>query len=139
MGVLSDLYLAEPKRAKDYDESQECAEDDRAQYKGITPLELSTLLAIIRGKDRNVAMMNEFPEIMIVNEGERVIFEIPHSAMTCFAALPESEFQVAAEAWSKTDELRCSAEDVRPVIEDIVRLSKRGQETNRLLFLWICI
>jgi hypothetical protein len=139
MSVLTDLYLAEPKHAKDYDVGQKCPEVDRAQYKGITTLELSTLWAIIQKKEWDVAMMDEFPQIMIVDGGQRLIFEIPHSAMECFALLPDSGIGGAADAWSKTDELGCEADDIRPVIEEIVRLSKSGRETKRSLYLWICV
>ena len=139
MSVLTDFYLADPAQAKDYDVDQQCLEVDRAQYKGMTPLELSTLSAIIQKKEWDVAMMDEFPEVLIVDGGERLIYEIPSVAIERFAILSEDEIGSAAAAWSKTEELACEAEDIQPVIEEIVRLSKRGLETKRSLYLWICV
>ena len=139
MSVLTDFYLAEPSRAKDYDVDQQCLEIDRAQYKGMTPLELSTLSAIIQKKEWDAAMMDEFPEVLIVDGGERLIYEIPSATIERFAILSEDEISSAAVAWSKTEELACEAEDIQPVIEEIVRLSKRALETERSLYLWICV
>ena len=139
MSVLSDLYLAEPRHAKAYDFNQKCPEIDRAQYKGMTPLELSTLWAITLKKEWDVAMMDEFPEILVVDGGQRLIYQVPAAAVEHFATLPESEIASAAVAWAQSEELACEAGDVQPVIEAIVRLSKRGLETNRQLYLWICV
>ncbi len=105
MGVLTDFYLADPATAKDYNDDQTCLEIDRAQYKGITPLELSTLAAIIRNKQWDVSMMREFPNILVVDGGERLIYEISGTAVQLFAGLSEMQISEAAAAWSKTDEL----------------------------------
>jgi hypothetical protein len=139
MSVLTDFYLADPQYAKDYDDDQQCAEIDRAQYKGITPLEVSKLLAIVQTKAWAISMMDEFPQVLIVDGGERLIFEIPKPIMERFAALTAAEICSATAAWAKTEELACEAEDVQPVVEEIVRLSKRGLETKRSLYLWICV
>src|SRR4051812_14725344 len=105
MSVLSDFYLAEPQHAKNYDVDQKCPEIDRAQYKGMTPLELSTLLAITQKKAWDLAMMDEFPEVLIVDGGQRLIYQVPTAAVERFASLSESEIGTAAAAWSQTEEL----------------------------------
>jgi hypothetical protein len=139
MSVLSDFYLAEAQQAKNYDVNQQCDEIDRAQYRGMTPLELSTLWAITQKKEWDVAMMDQFPEVLIVDGGQRLIYQVPGAAVKRFASLSEAEVGAAAGAWSQTEELACEAADVQPVVEEIVRLSKRGLETNRNLYLWICV
>jgi hypothetical protein len=139
MSVLSDFYLAEAQHAKSYDVNQQCAEIDRAQCKGMTPFELSLLWAITQKEEWDVAMMDQFPEVLIVDGGQRLIFQVPGAAVEDFARLAEAEIGPAAAAWSQTEELACEAGDVQPVIEEIVRLSRRGLETNRNLYLWICV
>ena len=139
MSVLSDFYLADPQHSKDYNIDQKCPEIDRAQYKGMTPLELSMLWAITEKKEWDVAMMDEFPEVLIVDGGERLIFQVPMEAVQRFASLSETEVGTAAAAWSQTEELACEPNDIQPVIEEIVRLSKRGLETKRNLYLWVCV
>jgi len=139
MSVLSDFYLAEPQHAKSYDVDQKCPEIDRAQYKGMTPLELSMLWAITQQKEWDVAMMDEFPEILVVDGGQRLTYQVPQAAVERFASLSGPEISTAAAAWSQTEELSCEPGDVQPVIEEIVRLSKRGLEMNRSLYLWICV
>ncbi len=139
MSALSDFYLADPQHAKDYDVDQKCPDIDRAQYKGMTPLELSILWAITQKKEWADSMMDEFSEILVVDGGQRLIYQVPTAAVEHFATLTGGEIASAAVAWAQTEELSCDPGDVQPVIEEIVRLSKRGLETNRKLYLWISV
>ena len=50
MSVLSDIYISRNSEAVKYDTTPDSFAE-RAQYKGMTPLELSTLWAIMRGAE----------------------------------------------------------------------------------------
>jgi hypothetical protein len=105
----------------------------------MTPLELSMLWAITQKREWDAAMMKDFPQVLVVDRGQRLIYQFPKTAVERFASLSASEVGASATAWSQTEELACEAGDVQPVIEEIVRLSKRSLETNRNLYLWICV
>ena len=138
MSFISDLYIAEPAHATSYDIDQNYPKVDCAQFKGLTSLELSTLWAITLKQEWDEAMMDTFPEVLVVDGGQRLIYQFPTAAVEHFAKMSGSEIGSAAAAWSQTEELACAAGDVQPVIEEIVRLSKRAVETKRNLYLWIC-
>jgi hypothetical protein len=139
MGLLADFYIAAKEDAAAYDEDQSCAEDDRVQTKRITPLELSTLAAILEGKQWDIDMMDQFEQVLVVDGGERVIHQVPPALVERLAALSPEDVARAAERWSATEELSCAPEDVRPVIEDLARLAVRTRATSRQLFLWNCV
>jgi hypothetical protein len=139
MSVISDFYVTETDRASDYDVDQKCHPDDRVQYSNITSLELSILWAIIQGQEWDVKMMKDFPAILVIDDGERVIQEFSQSVIERLAVLSQDEIATAAEAWAQTEEIRSSKEDILPVVTDLVRLAKRAQASNRHLFLWNCV
>src|SRR6266571_1371780 len=60
MSLLADIYISRDDEAVRYDTTPDQFAD-RAQYKGITPLELSMFWAIVRGVEWDVASMDEFP------------------------------------------------------------------------------
>jgi hypothetical protein len=97
------------------------------------------LWAITQKKEWDDGMMDAFAEVLIVDGGQRLIYQVPTAAVERFAGLSKTEIDAAAAAWSQTEELACDPEDVRPVIQQLARLSKRGLETNRNLYLWICV
>jgi len=139
MSILSDFYLSDAARAKDYDTDQQCAENDRARFQGVTPLEISTLWAIVEKKEWDVAMMDDFVEILSVGGGQRLIYEFPHPVVERMAGLTAVDIGTSAEAWAQTDELGCDSAEIQPVIEELVRLSQRARVTNRNLYLWVCV
>ena len=139
MGLIADFYIATEADAPSYDASQSLPAVDRAEYTGITPLELSTLLAICQGRDWDVDMMDEFECVLERNGGERLIHRIPAALTSVLAAADQAVLRAATAAWAKTDELDCSPADVQPIVDDLVRLSRRAIETGKSLYLWNCL
>lgn len=138
MSLLADIYISPDDEAVKYDTTPDQFAD-RAQYKGFTPLELSMLWSIMRGVEWDVAMMDEFPCLLQIDGGERLIHRLPSAMVTELAALSPDRVASVTAAWAATEELSCSPEDIRPVVDDLVRLARRATETSRSLHLWNCV
>jgi hypothetical protein len=138
MSVLADIYISRDDEAIRYDTTPDQFAD-RARYKGFTPLELSILWSIMRGIEWDVAMMDDFPFLLQIDGGERLIHRLPSAMVTELADLSRDRVASITSAWAATEELSCSPEDIRPVVEDLVRLARRATETSRSVHLWNCV
>jgi hypothetical protein len=139
MAVLAELFISTPAQAAEYDETQSVADEDGAQFTSFTGLELSTLQAIIEGREWDVSMLDSFRTVLEQDGGERMICELPTAFLERLASLDDEAITTAAEAWAKTDEMVCSADDVRPIIEELRRLAQRARSSGRGVFLWNCV
>lgn len=138
MGLLAEIYLSRDDEAVRYDTAPaEFA--DRALYTGLTPLELSTLWALIQGVEWEVDSLDEFPCLLQIDGGERLIHRLPAKMMTELAALSPERVEALLPAWAATEELRCSPEDVRHVVDGLVRLARKAGETGQSVHLWNCV
>ena len=138
MSVLADIYLSRDDEAVKYDTAPDQF-TQRAQYKRMTPLELSTLWSIIRGIEWDDAAMDEFPCLLQIDGGERLIHKFPAAMVAALAKLTPEQAAVATAAWAATEELNCSPADIRPVVDDMVRLAGQAIQTGNSMFLWNCV
>jgi hypothetical protein len=139
MGVLAELYVAnDDQQALQYDASPDVFAD-RRPYRSFTALELSTLWSIMQGAEWDVALMDEFPALLVVNGGERLIHRLPKPMMEALAKMTLEEIQTSSEAWASTEELRCKPSDVQPIIEGLIQLSRKASATGKAVYLWICV
>jgi hypothetical protein len=140
MAVLADLFISTPTEAAEYDKTQTVANnEDRAEFTSFTDLELSTLQAIIEGREWDVDMLDSYNTILEQDDGERRICELPKEFLERLASLDDKAITTASEAWAKTEELSCSPNDVRPIIEELRRLSQRACNSGRNVYLWNCV
>src|SRR4051812_32768907 len=116
MGVLADIYISRNEDAIKYDAAPHQF-PDRAEYKHLTPHELSILWSIIRGIEWEFAMIDEFPCLLQVNRGERLIHRIPGPMASELASLSPDRIASITSAWAATEELSCSPEDIKPVVD----------------------
>jgi hypothetical protein len=135
MRVLADIYIARDDEAVLYDRTPDIFAD-RAECKGITPLELSMLWAIMRGIEWDVALMNEFPCILQQDGGQRFIHRLPAAMGTELAQLAPDPISVLAPKWAAIEELGWPPDAIRPVIGDLVSLARRAGESGRSVYLW---
>jgi hypothetical protein len=139
MGLLADIYVSrDDEEATRYD-SEPSTFKDREQYRGFTVLELSTLWAKIKGIEWDVSSLREFPAVLVQDGGERLIHRLPMALTAQLARLTPEQISIAADQWAATDELRCAAADVQPIIEGLVRLAKAASETDRKIYFWNCV
>ena len=138
MSVLADIYISREEEALKYD-SVPTQFEERAQYKGLTPLELSMLWSIMRGVAWDVAAMDGFPCLLQIAGGERLIHKFPADMVAELARLSPERATAVTAAWAASEELGCSPEDIRPTVDDMVRLAGRAIESNQGMFLWNCV
>lgn len=140
MSVLAHLYVSTPDKALEYDESQEAPENERAELKGLTYIEFSTLWAIIEGKDWEEDHMDSFEILLEKDHGERMIFRCPDAFVTLAAGMDDAAVTEAAEEWAETDELEdWEPEDLTEVIEELRRVANVSKTSKRGLYLWNCV
>jgi hypothetical protein len=139
MSLLAELYLSRgDQEAIKYD-TEPGTFKDREQYSSFTELELSTLLAGIRGIEWDVNLVDEFPSVLLEDGGERTIHRVPTAMTAALAGLTPEQISTAATKWAATDELACEPSNVQPIIEGLVRLAKNASETGRNIYLWNCV
>lgn len=139
MGLLSDIYVSSHEHAADYRGSTPFPEQDRAQYKGITTLELTTLWALLDKKEWNVDLLETFEEVLYESDGEVTIHKVPEAFVTRLSKLSQSEIAAVSRLWAETEELQWKTEEAAEVIDALVKLSARAIETGKQLYIWNCI
>lgn len=136
MGVSAELYVSgNDQEAAQYDLHPESFPDCE-RYRGFTDLELSTLWAKLRGTPWDVALMDEFPNILLVDGGERSIHRLPSAMVIDVANLTPTQISSLSAQWAATDELRCRPEDVQPIIEGLVRLAQKAVHDRRNIYFY---
>jgi len=138
MSLFADIYLSQDSDAVKYDTEPEKF-TDRTECTGFSPLELSVLWSIMGGVEWDVAMMDEFPCLLQVDGGERFIHRLPAAMVSELAALSPDQVDSATSAWAATEEMACDPEDIRSVVDELVRLSQRAGATSQSVYLWNCV
>lgn len=137
-GCLADFYVATAEDAAAYDDSTEKFTES-AQYKRVSPLELSMLWAIMRGVDWDVSLMDEFSCVFQKDDGERLIHKLPAAMLVDLAELSDERTSVLAPKWAAVEELRWPSIAAYEVISDLAKLARRAIESDRGVFLWNCV
>jgi hypothetical protein len=137
MGVLCDFFISENGQAASYDGSKGWPADDRAEWKGMTTLELTTLWAIVEDRNWEVERLDAFENILTANGGHQLTERIPDDLVHALSSLQPSALDSIAERWVETEELSdWSSSEGREVLDSLVRLSRRAVETQRNLYIW---
>jgi hypothetical protein len=132
MSVLADFYVSSPDQAASYDKEQKADQNLVASYKNITPLEITTLWAIVENREWDVALLDRFTNIPLVDSGERLIHELPNELFETLFTIPPDEMDDIANRY-------CRGEDVKPIITDLVLLARIAQTQNKKIYLWNCV
>jgi hypothetical protein len=135
MSVLSDIYISLENEAVKYDAAPNSF-TERVQCKGMTPLELSTLWAIMRGVEWDAALMDDFACLLETNGGERLVHSFPGEMVTALGQLSSDRIRDVSSKWATTEEMASSPEDIQPVVEEMVRLARSASASRRGLYIW---
>jgi hypothetical protein len=138
MGLLADIYVSTDAEAVNYDTKPDQFEQ-RAQYKGFTPLELSILWSIMRGIEWDVASMDEFPCLLERDGGERLIHRLPAQMVAELSRLTPEQIAAVSPQWAAIEELGWPPDEGQMVVEDLVRLARQAVESSRGVYLWNCV
>jgi hypothetical protein len=139
MGVLADFFVATEPEAEHYDNSSVFPDSHRAQYKGFTEIELSTLYMIAQGLVVDDETVYEFRTITDIDDGERVTTEVLPDLVARLAVASDDALGSWAALWSETAELQCGPGELLPVLEDLRRLSRTAASESKGLYLWNCV
>lgn len=139
MAVLEDIYISPDEDAAKYDANPKSTALERLQCKGITPLELSTLWAILRGITWEVESMDEFQCVLEKNGGALLIHRLPPALIADLAKLEVDHIATAASKWASTDEMGWAPNDARKLIADLVRLAQEAIRRSQGVYLWNCL
>lgn len=135
MSLLAAIFVSSDEDAATYDSTPERF-GERGEYKDFTPLELSTLWSIMRGTEWDGDMMDEFACLLEIDGGERLVHSLPPAMVSELAALPPDRVASVTSAWASTEEMDCNPEDIRPIVDDLIRLARIARESSRGVYLW---
>jgi len=140
MGILSDFFIADSSPVPKYEGGENFAAVDKCQFKGITPLQSGQFLAVLRGEQYQVGMINEF-KLVTPEDAEDWTTSVPQDFVSALAKLQPSEIPSLAGrfAAATSEELGWSAEDFVPVVRDLAALARRAIEKQQTMFLWNCV
>jgi len=139
MGLLAEIYIAsDDQEALRYDVTPDVFRD-RKQYKNFTVLELSTLWAIMQGTAWSVGVLNEFPTLLVVGGGERLVHRLPQGMKEALARMQQEEVLACSVKWGATAEMRRHPRDDQPIIEGLVQLCREAAANNKGVYLWNCV
>jgi hypothetical protein len=141
MGLLCDLFVNSREEALAYESTTPLDRNARvkrfspAEFKGLTSLEFGMLWAILANQVWD-AGKHTLLDVAFGEGGESWLHQFPNEYVALLSRLDSNAINTAAQVWSKTEELSCSADDVRPVVEALVRLSQQSILQNNGLYMW---
>jgi hypothetical protein len=139
VSLLADAYTSrDDADAVRYD-TEPAKFGDREQFKSITILEISTLWSLMRGIEWDVNLLDQFPCVLEIHNGERLIHRLPQEMAANLACLTPDEVLAVASKWAVTEELACEPGDVQPIIDGSVRLAKKSSATGQRIYFWNCV
>ncbi|MEQ1824199.1 MAG: hypothetical protein ABL949_16955 [Fimbriimonadaceae bacterium] len=134
MSLIATFFLASPADAVRYATAPEDF-PEAVDYGGFTALELSTLWAIIRGTDWTNDLLDEF-DCLYHEADMTMIHQIPSDMNRMLVTLAPDQIREANALWADTEEMDCSPDAIRPILDDLVRLAGLALESGQQVFLF---
>ena len=140
MGIIADFVVAKHEDALRYatvqGERQLLRNQfEQAEYKNFTSLHLEVFWAILR-KEKWEPRQHHLEHVSHKEGGEEWLFRFPDNFVSLLATLDGKAVKQAAADWANSEEMRTNAEELEPILQDIVRLASIAQESHRGLYLW---
>lgn len=141
MSILADFFMSTPEQAIQYASSIEAHKALKStlqpfESSGLTPLELGTLWAILDGTEYD-SKKHAFEDVRWGEGNESWLFRFPDMFIVLLAGIDQRALDSACEAWSQTEELQCSPQDVQPVLAALQDLAGRQTRAEgQSLYLW---
>jgi len=138
MSLIAELFLARNDGEAARYETAANAFADREQFGGIMTLTLSTLWAILENKTWEDRFLDDFVNVVEKDGGLPTIDRLPPAFVEGLAGLTPDRIREVAEEWAATEEMMCDGEDLRPVIEGLVRISRLAKTKGQNVYLYNC-
>lgn len=141
MGVETDYIAGTDEQIDEIWASLNPAGDFSGVYgKGSDPVSLSMLHCCIAGKDFDLSIMDQFEPIRMLNDGERILLEVPHDIRASIDSIKDENVTEIVSRWAETEEYELTgwADDV--ATEFLSALSAYSRDNaSKKLFMWICV
>jgi hypothetical protein len=138
MGVLADFFTGTDSTAPRYTEhSGEFP--DRVEAKRLTPLEVSTLWALLADREWSEDLMDEFEAVVYEDDGELMIHRFPVALVDSLAQADEEAIAKVGAAWAKTEELDWPPAEGSQLLEELATLCKTAKKDSLSVYLWNCV
>ena len=138
MSILGDLFVTDADSAQLYEKFQ--SQDkfpvdrfERAQFKSLTDLEFTTLLALIQNEEWDIDQHSL--EVMGVPD-DTWLFKFPPSFVDALSSLDKAGVSRVSPLWASTEEMEWEPSEAQEVIEELVRLAKLAKSNSKGLYLW---
>ena len=142
MGILSDLFVADPADAIRYENDVAFAQKlpswvpGRVQLGGLTDLQYEVLWASLEHRTWQ-ADTHSLEMLSVRKDGGRWLFRFPSIFVARLAETDAGSLDLLAEQWIQSGELHgATAADVLPVLRELTHLARMAQADGKGLFLW---
>jgi hypothetical protein len=133
MGILCDFFIVDGSTVPNYDVGQDFDDADKCECKGLTALEWTQFLAILRGQEYSVDLDSEF-RLITPEDADNWTMSVPQDMVD---RLNTQVAEIAALLTTATsEELAWSANDLIPLITELAALARRAIATKKSIFLW---
>lgn len=138
MGVLTDLVIADKSEAENVANSFEpSSEWNGFDAKGHNEITLGTLLCILRNKQFDVDIAEEFPLLAQASEDGAWVFEVPNDLVIRLNRLNDSEIPDIASKWLQTDEMKDADNDyAENFINELKLLATESLNQQKSILMW---
>lgn len=132
MGIISDFIIGNEDEAREYARSKTgISSSNLFEAKGITTLELSTLLATLEGEEWQEALLDLFPE---TPDAEN-LYRVSDALLSRLIDYDYDIDQVAAE-WADSDEMKVEPDQARSFVDALAQHGLRAQRLRKPMHLW---
>jgi hypothetical protein len=111
-----------------------------AQFKGVDPVKLGTLQAILCGGDQLLGLEDRPALLANPKDADEWLLRLTDALVHGLAGLTKPQLKAAAKRWSETEELQAdgwSARDAASVIEALSELAKRATDEKKNVYVWM--
>jgi hypothetical protein len=140
MGMLSDFFIADASPVPNYQGGEEFDDADKCQWKGLSPLQGAQFLAVLRGHEFTVDIINEF-KLVTPEDAEDWTVCVPQDFVSALAQLEPSAIPAVAGKFAEAtaDELGWSSADFLPLVRELSTLARRAVDKRKTMYLWNCL
>jgi hypothetical protein len=111
-----------------------------AQFKGVDPVKLGTLQAILGGGQRLLGVEDRPALLCNPREGDEWLLRLTDALVQGLAGLTKRRLKAVARRWSETEELQAAgwaAKDAVAVIEALGDLARKAAEGKKNVYVWM--
>jgi hypothetical protein len=136
MGIIADFIIANELEALEYSRTQSgIPSSNMIEAKGITIVELSTLMALLDGKDWHQDLLDVFP---LIRDESSVLSKIGEPLLSRLTDFDYDIDQVAAD-WAATEEMQWEVDEAQSLIDELAQLAVKAKSVGKSVYLWNCV